>query len=260
LPYDFFQSDVAISDEMIALELDNFTPIPLMFQTGYLTVDHIKRINKAKIYFLRFPNYEIKSSFYAYLLSDLTLYNNHTDLIKKAQALSGAILEKDSEKTALAFSVLLATIPYRMHVSAEAYYHTIFYFTLELLGQPINVEESVGDGVLDAVIDIPGGDILVVEMKYIKSPKQLEGNEQTEQELSPETQTISKEEQKLEYDELAMINQLLDEGAVKVLRQIDDKRYALKYLNNNRTITKVAMIVCKRTYVKVVFKDILNIT
>jgi hypothetical protein len=73
----------SITSGLNILEIGNFSAVPLMFQTGYLTVDYIKRINKTKNYFLYFPNHEVRSSFFTYLLSDITAYDDHNDIWTK---------------------------------------------------------------------------------------------------------------------------------------------------------------------------------
>ena len=52
--------------ELIAVGLNDADPIPLMFQTGYLTVDSYDR--DTQLYKLRFPNYEVETGFYQNLL------------------------------------------------------------------------------------------------------------------------------------------------------------------------------------------------
>ena len=43
--------------------------IQMFYQTGYLTIDHLKRGRAGRTYKLRFPNYEVEQSFIGYLLS-----------------------------------------------------------------------------------------------------------------------------------------------------------------------------------------------
>ena len=55
-------------EELIAVGLNDSNPIPLMFQTGYLTIrDYDKEM---KLYEMRFPNREVEIGFYRQLLSD----------------------------------------------------------------------------------------------------------------------------------------------------------------------------------------------
>ena len=52
--------------ELIAVGLNDRNPIPLMFQTGYLTISDYN--NDTRLYALRFPNREVEEGFYEELL------------------------------------------------------------------------------------------------------------------------------------------------------------------------------------------------
>jgi hypothetical protein len=167
-----------------------------------------------------------------------------------------ALLQQDAEKASLTFCILLSSIPWPMHVQAEGYYHTIFFLTLALIGQPLQVEESGGDGDVDAVLDVPGGNILVIEMKHLKLPKKS-GKEHPIATAGDVT-SESDDHTPPTDDELFNINKLLDEGVKEALAQINNKKYVEKYQGIGRKITKVAIAVCKRTYVRVVFEDTIS--
>ncbi|MDE6192798.1 MAG: ATP-binding protein [Muribaculaceae bacterium] len=53
-------------EELIAVGLNDSNPIPLMFQTGYLTIGGYDR--ESKVYEMRFPNREVEIGFYQQLL------------------------------------------------------------------------------------------------------------------------------------------------------------------------------------------------
>ena len=55
-------------EELIAVGLNDSNPIPLMFQTGYLTIRDYDK--ETKLYEMRFPNREVEIGFYRQLLSD----------------------------------------------------------------------------------------------------------------------------------------------------------------------------------------------
>ena len=55
-------------DELVSVGLNDRNPIPLMFQTGYLTI--WRYIKDAGLYELRFPNREVEIGFYQQLLPD----------------------------------------------------------------------------------------------------------------------------------------------------------------------------------------------
>ena len=50
-------------------EIESLDLVPLLFQTGYLTIKDFRRDKFGEIYTLSYPNYEVKNSFLTYLLS-----------------------------------------------------------------------------------------------------------------------------------------------------------------------------------------------
>ena len=50
-------------------EIESLALIPLLFQTGYLTIKGFRRDQFGEIYTLSYPNYEVKNAFLTYLLS-----------------------------------------------------------------------------------------------------------------------------------------------------------------------------------------------
>ncbi|MDR1609069.1 MAG: PD-(D/E)XK nuclease domain-containing protein [Deltaproteobacteria bacterium] len=242
--FNLFQKDQAITADMNALDIGKFSIKSLMFQTGYLTVNYIKRIHKTKNYFLTFPNHEVRSSFFAYLLADITSFDNYQELWMKGEELREALIQEDPAKASLAFSILLGTIPWPTRFQAEDYYRTIFFMALGLIGQPLQVQIPSGDGLIDAVLDAPGGHILVIEMKWVKLPG------------SSDKVTGAVLDPKPTEDELAKINKLLDDGAIQAFEQINSWKYTDKDQLIGRKITKIAMVVCQRTYARVIFNNI----
>jgi hypothetical protein len=251
--FTLFNDDNILDGIDNTIDIGTFEPLPLMFQTGYLTVSHMVIVPDEEVekYALTFPNREVKIAFFSRLMAQVLSFNKSSAIRTISISLFNALCKKNREKTEHAFERLLSFIPYNLHIPLESYYHTVFFFTGALIGLPIDVEKTVGDGVIDVVLDIPGGDILVIEMKYMKLPAKKDGKDLVEEIQLSEGQV----EEKPTEDELIKINQLLDEGAVKALKQINDKRYDLKYQGTNRKVTKVAMVVCKRTYVKVIFEN-----
>ncbi|MDE6786719.1 MAG: AAA family ATPase, partial [Muribaculaceae bacterium] len=60
-------NDVAASkDELISVGFDEVDPVPLMFQTGYLTIARYDR--ESELYQLRLPNREVEIGFFKHLL------------------------------------------------------------------------------------------------------------------------------------------------------------------------------------------------
>ena len=114
-------------DEIKSYDLDKLQLIPLLFQTGYLT---IKNIEDGIIYTLGYPNYEVERGFSLNLIKSFSGDEIRTPIIHKIKK---SLINKDYEKFIDYLRSLFANIPNLIIPSAvqerEDYYHTIFYLT-----------------------------------------------------------------------------------------------------------------------------------
>jgi hypothetical protein len=151
---------------------DNLNEIPLLFQTGYLTIKAKQSSIKGVQYTLGFPDTEVKDSFLQHLLSEYTSYPQSAipELFKKV---SLQFQDNDEQGLQDNLTALLANIPYQLKEDSEKYYHSIFLIWLKTLGFDIQGEISVNSGRLDAVLKQNDGAI-IIEIKYGVN-KPLEG-------------------------------------------------------------------------------------
>ncbi len=137
-------------DETKAFEIDQIKLLPLLWQTGYLTIDSF---NPATLnYKLRYPNQEVKITFLTFFMGFLT--TKELAVIKNYLVLlEAAMKEHDLNSFFKTLSVFFANVPYTMQLSHEKYYQTIFYIVLNLIGARVQAEEETNDGRIDAVIE-----------------------------------------------------------------------------------------------------------
>jgi hypothetical protein len=64
---------------------------------------------------------------------------------------------------------LFSSIPYQLHVNNEAYYHSIFFAVMTVLGFDINAEVSVAGGRIDATLE-KDDEVYIIEFKYKQCP------------------------------------------------------------------------------------------
>jgi hypothetical protein len=152
-PQSFFEAITVPSEVFESYDPDNIGELPLLFQTGYLTVKKEERDrNMLTQYTLDFPNYEVKSSFLRYLLSYYTGYPiDRTYTI--SSEISRYIDTKDERGLERSLNALLSNIPYQIQIEKEAYYHSIFLIWLKTLGFNIKGEVSTREGRIDAVLE-----------------------------------------------------------------------------------------------------------
>jgi hypothetical protein len=142
-------------------DIEHLELVPLLFQTGYLTIKGYDSENKR--YQLGYPNHEVQNSFLTYLLSAFSTIPkgfNEGHLWELLDALKAHKL--DEFFTVL--GVFFANIPYDLHLAQEKYYQTIFYLVFRLLGIYTEAEVKTNDGRIDAVVVLKN-DIFLFEFK-----------------------------------------------------------------------------------------------
>jgi hypothetical protein len=136
-------------------DVNNIHVISLLFQTGYLTVKRAHPSLRGQRYDLGHPNYEVAQAFQQYLLAEF---------IHISTSQIGAILLSDLrealethriERFMAILNTLFSSIPYTLFLPEEAYYHSIVYLVLKLLGFSILAEPLSSQGRTDAVLELP---------------------------------------------------------------------------------------------------------
>ena len=152
------------TDQQLA-KIDNFNddPVPLLFQSGYLTIKSYDPILKR--YTLSMPNKEIGEALPKVILNfnfpktdggDFDITNFIED-----------VLNGDIDGFMKRLSALLADSSYEIVGDAEKYFQNVFYLIFKLLGFYTEVERNTSDGRMDAVVKTPQY-IYVFEFKLDK--------------------------------------------------------------------------------------------
>jgi len=68
---------------------------------------------------------------------------------------------------------LFARIPYPLHIEQEAYYHSLFYMILVLMGVEIDLEVLTDKGRIDGVLELDEK-IYLIEFKYGKADTKMD--------------------------------------------------------------------------------------
>ena len=150
-------------------KIDNFNddPVPLLFQSGYLTIKGYDPVLKR--YTLTMPNKEIGEAFPTFILN----YNfpktdggdfDITNFIED-------VLLGNIDGFMKRLCALLADSSYEIVGDAEKYFQNVFYLIFKLLGFYAEVERNTSDGRMDAVVKTPQY-IYVFEFKVDKTAKE----------------------------------------------------------------------------------------
>ncbi len=125
--------------------------LPLLVQTGYLTIRSAAGPLGSLIYKLGYPNREIELSFSRSLAQGFTELAPE-DITGALQRLIAALREDRLEDMLETLKCFFAKIPNTITVDNEKYYQTIFFTIFTLVGVMIEVEVSTNIGRIDAVV------------------------------------------------------------------------------------------------------------
>ncbi|MDR1222377.1 MAG: ATP-binding protein [Tannerella sp.] len=160
-----FEDDVYIAATSIMdYRYENQNLVPLLYQSGYLTVESYEQDEDA--YILGFPNEEVKYGFLNELLPAFVLTPIATGkfsiILFLRQLKSG-----DIEGFMTSLKAFFADIPYdaiEQKHRDEQYYQHVFYLLFTLMGQFVQTEVKNNKGRADAVVKT-AGNIYVFEFK-----------------------------------------------------------------------------------------------
>jgi hypothetical protein len=151
----------SVFDGYNPLDIDE---VPLLFQTGYLTVKQVELTRGHARYTLGVPNSEANEGFMTHLLKAYGKYpSEQVDDLRRTMARQ--ITEVDEAGFAVSLESMIATVPYELHIRKEAYYHTIMLIWMRLLGFNIHGETANNLGRADAIWE-QSGVTVVAELKY----------------------------------------------------------------------------------------------
>ena len=160
----------ATAQELQDYRSDNPNPIPLFYQTGYLTIKGYDK--EFGVYLLKYPNDEVKYAFINSLAPAILNNNRSTGL--DVVSFARDIKKGDAESVMNRFKSLFATLPYttarkeKKDAVIEQNFQNVFYLVFTLLGQWSSVEETSSFGRADCVL-LNGNNVFIFEFKRDKS-------------------------------------------------------------------------------------------
>lgn len=136
-------------------------PIPLFFQTGYLTIkDYDKEFN---IYTLGFPNDEVKNGFLKFIFSYYVPVNpaeGNTTTAKLAKALRTG----SPDVFMRTLEALFANTTYQIQGDSEKNFQYAMYIIMELIGEYVQAERATSNGRIDLLLQTKDY-IYIIEVK-----------------------------------------------------------------------------------------------
>ena len=229
-------------------DLSNITefisdPVPLLYQTGYLTIKSYNR--KTTEFTLRYPNEEVENGFLNEFLKGYGGVRVKPNSC--ASALSELLQEGKPEEFLKRLNAFFASMPYdlRKYQDYESYWQTVMYVLLTMLGYHTEAERHTSEGSIDLLVKTPGY-IYVIELKVADRRRRKDSympDETGEVDWLAEPMTPygeqKEEEQKFENeDDTAEIRRVLDAA----VRQIEERCYVGAFASDGRKVIKIAAV------------------
>lgn len=162
-PYDL--DEISADSKLLdSADVNNINVHSLLFQTGYLTVKSTWLGPTGQIYDLGYPNYEVAQAFQHHLLADYmgkSLERKSTTILNQLQK---SLRSQNIEGFIDVLKAVFAGIPHTLFLPQEAYYHSLVYLLLKLLGFTIHAEPLTNLGRIDAVLELSEA-VYILEFK-----------------------------------------------------------------------------------------------
>ena len=161
---------VATENLLSTFDVDNIPPEALMFQAGYLTIDHVWRIPGRMEVTLKYPNLEVQASLNDSLLQYLV--GNPSTPGPHIGRLYRLLQAQDFTGLKTLFQAFFASIPHDWYRNSpiaqfEGYWASIFYSHFAALGLDIRLEDTTNKGRIDMAV-LFNAQVFVFEFKVVE--------------------------------------------------------------------------------------------
>ena len=145
------------TDEFVDYKADVEKPLPMIFQSGYLTIKNCN--HDFNTFLLDFPNNEVKNGFLTMLAT--SYLKPQEEMGTWIRSIVMALREGDTDKLRALFTSFLASIPYTMRrkqdeTERERYFQYTFYLIMRLVSvYTTYVEKAQSQGRVDCIVETP---------------------------------------------------------------------------------------------------------
>ena len=152
----------ASEEQMNSIHIDDIDPIPVLYQSGYLTIKDFD--GRFGMYTLDYPNEEVKSGFVNFLLPFYTkLQTTQTTTIISKFVTSVERGKADDFMRQL--QSLMAGTPYELIKDLENHYQNVIYIITKLMGLYVQAEYRTSNGRIDILIGT-NDYVYIIELKF----------------------------------------------------------------------------------------------
>lgn len=147
-------------DVINSIDSMSTNPIPVIYQSGYLTIKGYDE--RFKKYRLGFPNKEVEEGFLNFLLPLYTSAGNNSPFM--VDEFVTDVESGNPERFMQRMKAFFADTSYQVVGDAELYFQNAMYLVFKIMGFYTQVERPTSDGRIDAVIQTPDY-IYIIECK-----------------------------------------------------------------------------------------------
>ena len=149
------------ADTLNSVDVMNENPLPLIFQSGYLTLkDYDERFG---VYTLCFPNREVEEGFVKFLVPYFTPRTLNKSSFSVLQ-FTRDVERGQAEQFVRRLQSMFADGDYQVVGNREVYFQNTLYVFFKLLGFYVDVERHTTDGRMDILIQTPDY-VYILELK-----------------------------------------------------------------------------------------------
>ena len=160
-PLDAMTTEELSTDTLNSIDIMDENPLPLLYQSGYLTLKSYDR--EFNTYILGFPNREVEQGFIKYLVPFYMPKSQEKSRFSVAQFVKD-VRGGDAEGFMRRLEAFFANGDYQVMGDTEKYFQNTLYVFFRLLGFYVDVERHTTDGRMDILLQTPDY-IYIMELK-----------------------------------------------------------------------------------------------
>ena len=153
-PLEMDDLHVTTDDLSYAYEPEQVSMLPLMVQTGYLTIKSAMTRGNSVICTLGYPNMEVAEALSKHLALGFSNLRP-SEFSSISNQIFDALYAGDPEEMLQGVKCFFENIPYDLQVKYEKYYQSLFYSIFLMLKAQTTTEVKTARGRIDAVVETP---------------------------------------------------------------------------------------------------------
>ena len=153
--------DELTADALNSIDVMNTNPVPLIFQSGYLTIKDYDP--EFRVYMLGFPNREVEEGFIQFLTTYYLPLEKGTGTFSIRNFIR-EVKSGNADGFMCRLVSMFADGNYQVVGDEEIYFHNTLYVFFKLMGFYVDVERHTSDGRMDILIQTPDY-VYILELK-----------------------------------------------------------------------------------------------